>query len=60
MIFGNWGEIVVGGWGVLAIATTSAAETGYLQKRISTVRAMYTADVGVRTPAAFSVATSIT
>jgi len=55
MIFGNWAEVIIGEWGVLELRTNPYAD---FAKGISAIRAMYTMDVCVRRPAAFSVATT--
>ncbi len=60
MILGDWQQLVIGEWGVLEIAISNSAAAGNFAAGISTVRAMYTVDVGVRHAGAFSVATSIT
>lgn len=57
MIFGDWQEVVVGEWGVLEIETNPFAN---FQAGIIGVRAIYSLDVGVRRPFAFSVMTSAT
>lgn len=57
MIFGDWQEVVVGEWGVLEVEVNPYAN---FQAGIIGVRAMYSMDVGVRRPFAFSRATSIT
>lgn len=57
MIFGDWQELVIGEWGVLEVEVNPYA--GF-QAGIIGVRAMYSMDVGVRRPFAFSRATSIT
>jgi hypothetical protein len=57
MIFGAWDQLVIGEWGVLELSVNPHDD---FPKAITGLRAMYTMDVGVRTPAAFSVATSIT
>ena len=57
MVFGDWQEIVVGEWGVLEVEVNPYAN---FQAGIIGVRAMYSMDVGVRRPFAFSRATSIT
>jgi HK97 family phage major capsid protein len=57
MVFGDWQEIVVGEWGVLEVEVNPFAS---FQAGIIGVRAMYSMDVGVRRPFAFSRATSIT
>lgn len=57
MVFGDWSELVIGEWGVLEVETNPYAN---FQAGIIGVRAMYTMDVGVRRPFAYSRATSIT
>jgi HK97 family phage major capsid protein len=57
MVFGDWQEIVVGEWGVLEVEVNPYA--GF-QAGIVGVRALYSMDVGVRRPFAFSRSTSIT
>jgi HK97 family phage major capsid protein len=57
MIFGDWNEVVVGEWGVLEVEVNPYAN---FQAGIIGVRAIYSMDVGVRRPFAFSRATSIT
>lgn len=57
MIFGDWQETVVGEWGVLEVEVNPYAN---FQAGIIGVRAIYSMDVGVRRPFAFSRATSIT
>lgn len=57
MIFGDWSQLVLGEWGTLEIEVNPYAN---FQAGIIGVRAIYTMDVGVRIPAAFSVASSIT
>lgn len=57
MIFGDWQEVVVGEWGVLEVEVNPYAN---FQAGIIGVRAIYSMDVGVRRPFAFSRATSIT
>lgn len=57
MIFGDWQEVVVGEWGVLEIEVNPYAN---FQAGIVGVRAIYSMDVGVRRPFAFSRSTSIT
>lgn len=56
-IFGDWQEAVVGEWGVLEVEVNPYAN---FQAGIIGVRAMYTMDVGIRRPFAFSAASSIT
>jgi HK97 family phage major capsid protein len=55
--FGDWQEIVVGEWGVLEVEVNPYAN---FQAGIIGVRAIYSLDVGVRRPFAFSRATGIT
>ena len=57
MLFGDWSEVVVGEWGVLEVEVNPYAN---FQAGIIGVRAMYSLDVGVRRPYAFSYASSIT
>lgn len=57
MVFGDWQELVIGEWGVLEVEVNPYAN---FQAGIIGVRAMYSMDVGVRRPFAFSRATSIT
>lgn len=57
MIFGDWTMLVVGEWGTLEIDVNPYAD---FKAALVGVRAIYTVDVGVRIPAAFSRATSIT
>lgn len=57
MYFGDWSKAIVGEWGVLEVETNPYAN---FPAGIIGVRAMYSVDVGVRYPAAFSRAQSIT
>ena len=57
MLFGDWSEVVVGEWGVLEIEVNPYAN---FQAGIIGVRSIYSMDVGVKRPFAFSLATSIT
>lgn len=57
MLFGDWSEVVVGEWGVLEIEVNPYAN---FQAGIVGVRAIYSMDVAVQRPFAFSLATSIT
>lgn len=57
MVFGDWQEIVVGEWGVLEVSVNPFAN---FAAGIIGVRAMYSLDVGVRRPFAFSRAVTIT
>jgi HK97 family phage major capsid protein len=59
MIFGDWSQLVIGEWGILELATSESANTADFHKGITTLRAMYSVDVGVRHAGAFSLATSI-
>lgn len=57
MIFGDWQELVIAEWGVLEVEVNPFAN---FQAGIIGVRAIYSMDVGVRRPFAFSRATTIT
>lgn len=57
MIFGDWQELVIGEWGVLEVEVNPYAN---FQAGIIGVRAIYSMDVGVRRPFAFSRSVSIT
>lgn len=57
MVFGDWAEMVLAEWGVLEVEVNPYAN---FQAGIVGVRAMYSVDVGIRRPFAFSRATSIT
>lgn len=57
MLFGDWQELVIGEWGVLEVEVNPYAN---FAAGIIGVRAIYSMDVGVRRPFAFSLATSIT
>jgi HK97 family phage major capsid protein len=57
MIFGDWNKVVVAEWSVLEIEVNPFAN---FQAGIVGVRAMYTVDVGVRYPIAFTRGTTIT
>ena len=57
MLFGDWREAIVGEWGVLEVETNPFAD---FKAGIIGVRAMYSMDVAVRRPFAFSSASSIT
>ena len=59
MIFGDWSQLVIGEWGVLELATSESANTADFHKGITTIRAIFSVDVGVRNNAAFSLATGI-
>jgi len=57
LLFGDFGQVIIGEWGALEIEVNPFAN---FQAGISGVRAIYTVDIGVRIPAAFSLATSVT
>lgn len=57
MLFGDWNEVIVAEWGVLEVEVNPYAN---FQAGIIGIRAIYSMDVGVRRPFAFSLATSIT
>lgn len=57
LLFGDWQEVVVGEWGVLEVEVNPYAN---FQAGIIGVRAMYSLDVGVRRPFAFSYSSSTT
>lgn len=57
MLFGDWAKVVVAEWGTLEIAVNPTAN---FQAGIIGVRAMYSVDVGVRLPAAFSLSAAMT
>jgi HK97 family phage major capsid protein len=57
MYFGGWENCIVGEWGVLEIDTNPYANFG---AGIIGVRAMYSVDVAIRRPAAFTIVSSIT
>lgn len=57
MIFGDFGQVVIGEWGFLELALNPYSQ---FAAGISAIRAMQTVDVGVRQAGAFSRATSIT
>lgn len=57
MIFGDWAKAVIAEWGVLEVETNPFAN---FPAGIIGVRAMYSVDVGIRYPAAFSAANTIT
>jgi HK97 family phage major capsid protein len=58
MYFGDWSKIVIAEWGTLEIDTNPYG-SGF-GAGIIAVRALYSVDVGVRLPVAFSRASSIT
>lgn len=57
MLFGDWQELVIAEWGVLEVEVNPYAN---FPAGIIAVRAIYSMDVGVRRPFAFSLATTIT
>lgn len=57
MYFGDWSKCVIGEWGVLEVDTNPYAS---FAAGIIGVRALYSVDVGIRYPAAFTVVSSIT
>lgn len=57
MYFGDWTKAVVAEWGILEIQTNPYAN---FPQGVIGVRAMYSLDVGIRLPAAFSITSSIT
>jgi HK97 family phage major capsid protein len=57
MLFGDWSQMVIGEWGVLEIAVNQQAN---FQAAIIGVRALYSVDIAIRIPAAFSLMTSAT
>lgn len=57
MLFGDWAQVVVAEWGVLEVEVNPYAN---FQAGIIGVRAIVSMDCGLRYPAAFSLATSIT
>jgi HK97 family phage major capsid protein len=57
ILFGDFSKVVLAEWGVLQIEVNPYAN---FAAGIVGVRAMYSIDVGVRQPAAFSLATSVT
>lgn len=57
ILFGDFGQVIVAEWGVLELDINPYAN---FQAGIVGVRAIYTVDIGVRYPSAFSLATSVT
>lgn len=57
ILFGDFGQVIIGEWGVLELEVNPYAN---FQAGIVGVRALYSIDIGVRIPAAFSLATSVT
>jgi HK97 family phage major capsid protein len=57
MVFGAWEQAILAEWGVLELEVNPYAN---FAAGIRGIRAMYSVDVGIRWPAAFSRATSVT
>lgn len=57
MLFGDFSQIIIGEWGSLEIAMNPYAN---FKAAITGIRAIQSVDIGVRIPAGFSYATSIT
>jgi HK97 family phage major capsid protein len=57
MLFGDWAQVVVGEWGTLEVEVHPYAN---FQAGIIGIRAIVSMDCGLRYPAAFSYATTIT
>lgn len=57
LIFGSWGEIIVGDWGVLELAMDNGG-TRFNQAQVG-IRAMWMVDVLIRYPQAFVVSTNL-
>lgn len=57
MIFGSWGEVVIGEWGVLELSTDNGG-TRFNTAAVG-IRAMWMVDVLVRYPQAFVVSTNL-
>jgi HK97 family phage major capsid protein/HK97 family phage prohead protease len=57
MLFGLWPSVILGEWGVLELMTNPFSD---FTRGLTAVRGWYTCDVGMRYPAAFSYASSIT
>jgi HK97 family phage major capsid protein/HK97 family phage prohead protease len=57
ILFGDFGQVIIGEWGVLELEINPYAN---FQAGIVGVRAIYTVDIAVRYPSAFSLATSVT
>ena len=57
LIFGSWGEVVIGEWGVLQLDTDGGG-TRFNQLQVG-VRAMWMVDVLIRYPQAFVVSTNL-
>lgn len=57
LIFGSWGEVIIGDWGVLELAMDHGG-TRFNQAQVG-IRAMWMVDVLVRYPQAFVVSTNL-
>lgn len=57
LIFGSWGEVLIGEWGVLELSTDNGG-TRFNQAQVG-IRAMWMVDVLVRYPQAFVVSTNL-
>lgn len=57
LIFGSWGEVVIGDWGVLELAMDNGG-TRFNQAQVG-IRAMWMVDVMIRYPQAFVVSTNL-
>jgi HK97 family phage major capsid protein len=57
ILFGDFSQVIIAEWGTLELEVNPFA--GF-QAGIIGVRAIYSIDIGVRYPAAFSLATSVT
>lgn len=57
ILFGDFSQVVLAEWGVLEVEVNPYAN---FQAGIVGVRAMYSVDIGVRYPSAFSLATAVT
>lgn len=57
MLFGDWSQQVVGEWGVLEVAVNQQAN---FPAGIIGIRALYSVDIAIRIPAAFSLMTGAT
>lgn len=56
MVFGDWNEMIIGEWGVLEVEVNPYAN---FQAGIIGVRALYSLDVGIKRPFAFSVCSAM-
>ena len=57
LIFGSWGEVIIGEWGVLELAMNSSG-TRFNNAQVG-IRAMWMVDVLIRYPQAFVVSTNL-